>query len=230
MSCACMMTRISSRICWPALPPRPMVASVQRIQRRHRGWPFQSSAMRTVIWFVVPASIRGCVHVFFSHVRSRWNEKRCHTKIQLQKPSLLALMLSSSGISMRGIDGFRDQTAADESTCTKVLHDRSFRMCTPSLCFSHMLTKSRQFSYRLFSDIWFQVTSCSTILSATLAHSPLQRPAWENRTVAFPPLAGLSHSLPSTLFSTKLIPAIAGSTASSESPPFFVAGIEKSRP
>mmetsp|Transcript_79794 Transcript_79794/g.243983 ORF Transcript_79794/g.243983 Transcript_79794/m.243983 type:complete len:304 (-) Transcript_79794:1453-2364(-) len=232
MSCACMMTRISSRICCPALPPRPMVASVQRIHMRQRRCAFHNSAILDVIWFVVPASILGCVHVFRSHVSNRWKENRCQTKIQLQNPSLLALMSSSSGTSKRGIDGMRLHTASRLSTCMRVFQDRIFRMAMPSLSFSHESTKSKQFSYRRFKDICSHVTSCSTILSATWAHSPFHRPMDEKRALALPPLLGLNHSLPVSSFITKLIPAIAGSMTGSEplSLFFVVAVIAMSRP
>mmetsp|Transcript_22052 Transcript_22052/g.63063 ORF Transcript_22052/g.63063 Transcript_22052/m.63063 type:complete len:806 (-) Transcript_22052:2-2419(-) len=232
MSWACMMTRISSRICCPALPPRPIVAKVQRIHMRQRGCAFHNSAMRLVIWFVVPASILGCVHVFLSHVKMRWKEKRCHTKIQLQKPSLLAWMSASSGTSKTGKDGMRDQTASRESTCTSVFQERIFRMCMPWDCFSHEFTNSRQFSYLRFKDMFSHVTSCSTILSATCAHSPFQRPTEVNLALALPPLLGLIHSSPEAVFKTKPMPAMAGSTTSSppESAFFKVAGIVKLSP
>jgi hypothetical protein len=72
-----MMTKMSSRIFCPALPPAPIVASVQRIHMRQRGCAFHSSLIRLVMAFVVLARILGWVHVFFSQVSSCWKEKRC---------------------------------------------------------------------------------------------------------------------------------------------------------
>mmetsp|Transcript_17376 Transcript_17376/g.40528 ORF Transcript_17376/g.40528 Transcript_17376/m.40528 type:complete len:304 (+) Transcript_17376:2519-3430(+) len=230
MSCACMITRIWSRIACPALPPRPMVDNVHRIHMRHRGWAFHNSAMRFVMTFVVPASILGCVQVFFSHVKSLMKENRCHTKIQLQNSSLLVLISSSSGRSHKGILGILDHLASRASTCTNVLQDRSFLICCPSQFFSQELTKSKQFSYRRFKLIWLQVTSCSTILSATSAHAPRQRPLEENRTIPSPPVDGLIHSLPFAVLMTNAMPGMAGSTKVSPQSSSILAGMEKSKP
>lgn len=47
---------------------------------------------------MVAASIRGCVHVFRSHVKSCWKEKRCQTKIQLQNSSLVLGVIAGRGV------------------------------------------------------------------------------------------------------------------------------------
>ena len=46
MLCECIITKISSLICWPAEPPRPIVERVQRIQSRQLAVDFHNSASR----------------------------------------------------------------------------------------------------------------------------------------------------------------------------------------